>query len=301
MLFSVVIPTFNRRHLLPQTLQSLAAQTCQEYETIIVDDGSTDDTSKYLAGLGDSVRVISQENRGPGAARNAGAASARGDYIAFLDSDDVWFPWTLATFATVIADSRPAIVAGRHVDLPDERGLTAIAEEPVRSRVFDDYLSSSSQPIGTGSCTIVVDRATFQRAGGFSERPMNAEDHDLMLRLGEARGFVALFAPVTVAWRQHGSNLTTNVARTVDGVNYLIQQERRDQYPGGHRRAPARRRIIARHARPVTFHCLREGHVRSALRLFRATMAWNVSDGHFAYLGAFPLLTVSSAARRMLR
>ena len=152
-----------------------------------------------------------------------------------------------------------------------------------------------------GSGTIVVDRATFQRAGGFSERPMNAEDHDLMLRLGEARGFVALFAPVTVAWRRHGGNITTNLARTVEGVNYLIQQERRDQYPGGHRRAPARRRIITRHARPVTFHCLRDGHVRPALRLFRATMAWNVSDGHFAYLGAFPLLTVSSAARRMLR
>src|SRR5687767_8992145 len=120
MLFSVIIPTFNRRHLLQRTLQSLAAQTCQEYETIIVDDGSTDDTSKFLAGLGDSARVISQENRGPGAARNAAAASARGDYLAFLDSDDVWFPWTLATFATVIADSRPAIVAGRYLDLPDE-------------------------------------------------------------------------------------------------------------------------------------------------------------------------------------
>jgi GT2 family glycosyltransferase len=300
MLFSVVIPTFNRARLLPATLATVRAQTFKDFEVIVVDDGSSDGTRDYLRTV-DRLRVIEQDHRGPGAARNAGVAHARGDYIAFLDSDDLWWPWTLSTFATVIAQSRPAIVAGRYVDLPDERGLSAIAEESVRSIVFDDYLSSSCRPISAGSGTIVIERSAFQRAGGFSERPINAEDHDLMLRLGEARGFAAVLAPITVAWRRHDTNITADIARAVAGVEHLIEQERGERYPGGHRRAAERRRIITRHARPVTFHCLREGDVQSALRLFRATMAWNMSAGHFAYLGAFPLLTVSSAARRMLR
>ena len=300
MLFSVVIPTFNRAGLLPATLATVHAQTFKDFEVIVVDDGSTDGTREYLRTI-DRMRVIEQDRRGPGAARNAGVSQAHGDYVAFLDSDDLWRPWTLSTFAKVIAEARPAIVAGRYVDLHDERGLDAIVEEPVRSRVFDDYLSSSSQAIAAGSNTIVIERSAFQRAGGFSERPINAEDHDLMLRLGEARGFATVLAPVTVAWRHHDGNITADVARTVAGVEHLIEQERGERYPGGHRRAPERRRIITRHARPVTFHCLREGDVRSALRLFRETMAWNMSAGHFAYLGAFPLLTVSTAARRMLR
>ena len=300
MLFSVVIPTFNRAALLPATLATVHSQSFKDFEVIVVDDGSSDGTREYLRTV-DWVQVIEQDHRGPGAARNAGAARAIGDYLAFLDSDDLWLPWTLSTFARVIAESHPKIVAGHYRDLTDERELSSIVEAPIESRVFDDYLSSSAHAISPGSGTVVIEREIFDSAGGFSERPINAEDHDLMLRLGEAGGFVALVAPVTVAWRRHGNNITTNVARTADGVDYLIQQERRDQYPGGHRRAPARRRIITRHTRPVTLHCLREGHVRPALRLFRATMAWNASDGHFAYLGAFPLLTVSSAARRLLR
>jgi glycosyltransferase involved in cell wall biosynthesis len=300
MLFSVVIPVFNRAGLLPATLETVRSQTFTDFEVIVVNDGSTDGTREYLRSI-DWVRVVDQDQQGPGAARNAGVKQAHGDYVAFLDSDDLWSPWTLSTFAKVIAESRPAIVAGRYVDLPDERGLAAITDEPVRSRVFADYLSSSSQPISAGSNTIVIERSTYQRAGGFSERPINAEDHDLMLRLGEARGFAAVLAPITVRWRRHDSNITADIARTVAGVEHLIEQERAGRYPGGHRRAPERRRIITRHARPVTFHCLREGDLRSALRLFRATMAWNMSAGHFAYLGAFPLVTVSSAARRMLR
>src|SRR5688572_21606588 len=185
MLFSVIIPTFNRAGLLPATLATVHSQTFRDFEVIVVDDGSSDGTREYLRTVG-SIRVIEQDHRGAGAARNAGAARATGDYLAFLDSDDLWLPWTLSTFARVIAESRPAVVAGQYLDVHHEHEVTAITETPVRTRVFDDYLSSSPHAISAGSNTIVVERATLQDAGGFSERPINAEDHDLMLRLGEA-------------------------------------------------------------------------------------------------------------------
>src|SRR5437773_3781756 len=89
---SVVIPTYNYARYLPEAIDSALAQTHAPLEVIVVDDGSTDDTPRVLAVYGDRIRVIRQANRGPGAARNTGIAAARGEYVGFLDADDVWLP-----------------------------------------------------------------------------------------------------------------------------------------------------------------------------------------------------------------
>ena len=102
MLFSVIIPTYNRAPLLRQALDSVLAQEFTDFELIVVDDGSTDETLTVARSYGDQVRLVPQEHRGPGVARNRGAEHASGEYVAFLDSDDVWFPWTLGTFASII-------------------------------------------------------------------------------------------------------------------------------------------------------------------------------------------------------
>jgi|SRR6185437_257320 len=94
-LVSVVIPTFNRSSSVRRAINSALAQSYRELEVIVVDDGSTDDTSQALRGLGPRVRVFSQANAGPAAARNTGMARARGEFVAFLDSDDVWLDWKI--------------------------------------------------------------------------------------------------------------------------------------------------------------------------------------------------------------
>src|SRR5262245_30125310 len=91
-LVSVIVPTMNGGPLLEETLASVARQTWRRREVIVVDDGSTDDTPARLARHGTAITVVRQENRGPGAARNAGFRVARGDYLAFLDHDDLWAP-----------------------------------------------------------------------------------------------------------------------------------------------------------------------------------------------------------------
>src|SRR5574337_278681 len=103
MLFSIVIPTYNRVDLLARTLDSVWRQLFTDFEVVVVDDGSSDGTQAYLRSLGDRIRVVQQANSGPGAARNAGIRTARGKYVALLDSDDLWLPWTLSIFAQVIA------------------------------------------------------------------------------------------------------------------------------------------------------------------------------------------------------
>ena len=91
-LFSTIIPTFNRSSLLQRTIKSALMQDPRP-QIIVVDDGSTDDTQQMLAKFGDQIEVFTQPNRGPGAARNLGVSHATGDYLAFLDSDDLFLPW----------------------------------------------------------------------------------------------------------------------------------------------------------------------------------------------------------------
>src|SRR5260370_34713222 len=100
--FSVIIPTYNRLDFLKRAIASVWTQTHTDYEIIVVDDGSTDGSMDYLLSLGSRVTALRQTNRGPGAARNLGAERAVGRYLAFLDSDDSWDPWTLATFHALI-------------------------------------------------------------------------------------------------------------------------------------------------------------------------------------------------------
>src|SRR4051812_26873537 len=94
-LVSVIIPTYNRANVVSEAVESVLNQTYSKVELIVVDDGSTDDTLEKLRRFGNTITVITQENAGPSAARNAGIANARGDLIAFLDSDDLWLPTNL--------------------------------------------------------------------------------------------------------------------------------------------------------------------------------------------------------------
>src|SRR5262249_29996960 len=152
-------------------------------------DGSTDGTRDWLAAQGKPVRAVSQPNRGPGAARNFGAQEAQGDYIALLDSDDLWFLWTLDVFAWAILEYEwPHILAGKYLEFIDETKLLQVREESYRAILFADYLASSRDPLSVGSGTCVLRREALI-ATKFLEDRLNAEDHDLILRMGTLPSF----------------------------------------------------------------------------------------------------------------
>lgn len=288
-LFSVVLPTFNRRAWLARALSSVWAQTCTDYEVIVIDDGSTDGTLDYLSTVAQPVHVIRQANLGAGAARNAGIAVATGDYLAFLDSDDLWFPWTLAAMAeTIRAHGGPVLIAGQVMQFTDEAETARVSPECVQSIGFGDFLASSQQPLLIGSGTVVVRRDAATAIAGFTTRDINGEDTDLFLRLGVTTGFVAITAPITVAWRRHGESATHGLDRSIEGVTYLVGQERAGTYPGGHQRARERREVITRHTRSVSFACVRSNAVSAGLRIYGATFRWHLQLGRWAYLIAFP-------------
>ena len=113
---SVIMPVYNRERCVSKAVESVFAQTYKDYEFIVIDDGSTDGTAALLAAHGDRLQVITQPNRGAYAARNAGLKRVRGEYVAFLDSDDAWRPgrtWRLST-ATGAGSAFPqAGISGR--------------------------------------------------------------------------------------------------------------------------------------------------------------------------------------------
>jgi len=113
--FSTVTPVYNRANLIRPTLDSILKQSFEDFEVILVDDGSDDHTVDVIRGYDDDrIRLIEQENAGPGAARNTGVEAARGEYVAFLDSDDLWFLWTPDTCEKVIRNHYfPAFIAGQ--------------------------------------------------------------------------------------------------------------------------------------------------------------------------------------------
>lgn len=296
--FSVIIPTYNRKDYLLECLETVFAQSCAPYEVIVVDDGSFDGTMAVVEKFGRGVQVIQQANAGPGAARNRGASIASGDYLAFLDSDDLWLPWTLATFAFLIEQfDGPSLLFGRFVDFIDQHELRRITfQEPV-GRVYPDFLNSHAEGPFCGAGMMVVKRDVFQQVGGFAEDRLNAEDHDLALKLGTQAGFIEVREPVTVGHRCHAGSEMTDLGKTLGGLERLVSKEKAGQYPGGPKRTLARRSIIARHVRSAVIGAAKSGQGIHAVPLYLRTFSWNLRLGRGSYLAAFPFFV---AYRKMV-
>jgi len=114
--FSVIVPVYNRAHVLGRALRSVLAQTCQDFEIVVVDDGSGDDPAGVVSGFADArIRLLQQQNRGGGAARNAGIDTARGRFIAPLDSDDEFLPHHLERMKALLEDSTDLVGYARVV------------------------------------------------------------------------------------------------------------------------------------------------------------------------------------------
>ncbi len=289
MLFSVVIPTYNRSRLLRVALDSVLAQTFSDYEVIVVDDGSTDETKEYLATLGDRVRVFTQSNQGSGAARNLAIKHANGHYLAFLDSDDVWFPWTLSTYAQVIQQhDEPSFVTGLPFVFTSVDQLARVAPCKIRVESFSDYYASADAWRWFSASSFVVRRDRLEAVGGFHEE-WGSEDADLAMMLGVEKGFVHIVAPQTFGYREHLESLKAMPTYSLSGGRLMLKKEKNGLYPGGLARRRERRRILTRHIRPVALACLRHGLHREAWQLYRSSFRWHLELRRWKFLVGFPV------------
>lgn len=180
---SVIVPTYNRAHLLPRAIDSALAQTFESFEVLVVDDGSTDGTHELLAGYDDRrVRYLRQpHNQGVSAARNRGLRESRGEFLAFLDSDDEWLPHKLAVQIERLRESPPdvGLVYGA-VENHDEHGLRDVDVPAHRGDVFEDLLTVN---VIHGTSSVVLRRHVVATVGFFDEAIPAIEDYDYWLRI----------------------------------------------------------------------------------------------------------------------
>jgi glycosyltransferase involved in cell wall biosynthesis len=206
---SVVVPTHNRRELLTTTLQSLVAQRDVDLEVLVVDDDSADGTVETLAARNHpSVRVLSNPGpRGVATARNLGIASARGEWVAFCDDDDLWAPSKLRhqLDAAVAADSRWAF--GGAVSF-NQKGEVVIISRPPPPEIAIQRLPWVNVVPG-GCSNVLARRDLLSCVGGFDVRLRVLADWELWLRLSRTGGPAIVDAPL-VGYRLHESNMSAH-------------------------------------------------------------------------------------------
>lgn len=299
--FSVIIPTYNRRELLQKALESVWVQTFTDYEVIVIDDGSTDGTWEYLQSLGSRIKAFKQENAGPGAARNLGLQHVTGRYITFLDSDDIWFSWTLETFKQVI-DGYPdsTLISGAHIDFEGDRELKRTGQVSLSVRHYDNYLAAAFDSLWLGVPGTLV-RADAMKRIGFSSHNINSEDNDLWLRLGVEPGFIYIMTPLLFAYRRHAASRIGDIMLGYAGALRMVQSENAGIYPGGSKGAKQRLTIIGRHIRPVVVSCARHCLPKEVWILYSRTFWWNLTAGRLKFLVGVPLLILSRLISGVLR
>jgi glycosyltransferase involved in cell wall biosynthesis len=268
--FSVIIPTFNRATILPRALRSVLSQTERDFEVVVVDDGSSDATDAIVAAFDDPrVRYHAQHNAGPSAARNSGAALARGDFLVFLDSDDELLPSALELYLGALErDDRDVVLAGCILVSPDlRRWKTSVPDTvSVAARLHAQYLPGA----------FAIRRSFFAASGGYDVELRYSENTELGWRvrrlLLDGHGTIGTVeTPLYVHYAGNGDayDLAKYRAarRILEHRSYLLEIN----VPGG----AARRRLRSTYLSICAVSAARLGNRREALRLALTAIAQN--------------------------
>jgi glycosyltransferase involved in cell wall biosynthesis len=217
---SVVIPTRSRSGLLALTLRGVLRQREVDFEVVVVDDGSTDDTAAMVMRLGDGrVRLLRHAHSlGVSAARNRGIADARGRWVAFLDDDDLWAPDKLARQLQAAHETGRDWVYTGDVEVDERLRVIAGAPPPPPERVVE--LLERHDAVPAGASNVVVRADVLARCGPFDEQLPNHEDWDMWIRLARL-GEPAWVPQPLVALRQHAANASWNMARMLQDLQVI--------------------------------------------------------------------------------
>jgi sugar transferase (PEP-CTERM/EpsH1 system associated) len=222
---SVIIPTYNPAATLREAIDSALAQTQPPREVIVVDDGSTQDTSWVPAAYGGRIRFVRQSNGGPASARNAGCRLAAGECLAFLDADDVWEPEKLAMQSAALAASPRAGLVYSPAARIDRAGrpVPAPGPEPLRpsGRIAEALFEQNVIP----TSTVMIRRACLEAVGWFDEDPrlISVEDYDLWLRIAERFEVLGIERPL-VRYRVHPAGISRNTDRSYGGERLVLEK-----------------------------------------------------------------------------
>ncbi|WP_434222722.1 glycosyltransferase family 2 protein [Limnospira platensis CENA597] len=221
---SVIIPVYNCDRFLGEAIDSVLIQTYQDYEIIVIDDGSTDETSQVVASLGHKIRYFHQENQGSAVARNLGIQQAEGELIAFLDADDFWLlPEKLAQQVSLFDQQPNLAMVQTGWRIVDELSNPIIDVEPwhqVPELTLESWLMY--KPVKTSG--LLVTKNSLANAGGFDGELRQSHDVDLVLRLALMGCQATWWPQVAVGYRRYGGNTTRNAKTQADCVVRVLDK-----------------------------------------------------------------------------
>lgn len=221
---SVVIPAYNSMNYLPETIASLLAQTFTDWEAIVVNDGSTDETEQWVSQHSDRrIKLISQENQGLSGARNTGIAHATGDYIAFLDADDLWSPTKLEKQVQCLDENPEAGLVYTWVAYIDEnaRPTGRIFKNQAEGNVWKTLIEHNIVESGS---VAMVRRECFDTCGTFDRNLRSfVEDWDMWLRIAARYPFKVVQEPL-VYYRQHSTSASRNWEAMEQSYRLVIEK-----------------------------------------------------------------------------
>lgn len=280
-MISVILPTYDREVYLERSIASVLGQRYPCDELIVVDDGSTDATVSVIERLAaDSpvpIRLIRQENRGAAAARNTGIRAARGQWLAFLDSDDWWLPGKLGLQVTaMIANPRMLISHTREVWF--RRGRRVNQKKKHDPPGGDIFLASLSMCV-VGMSTVMARRELFERYGLFDETLPCCEDYDLWLRVGCREPFLLVPEPLIGkdGGREDQLSVIHRLGMDVHRIRSLCNLIDADCLDTGQHRA-----AVAELVRKCTIYgqgCIKHGRLEEGLRYQRLAQQYQIQPG----------------------
>ncbi len=210
-LVSVIIPNYNYEKFIAQTIESVLSQTHKELEILVIDDESKDNSIEVLESFGDKITVIRQKNAGVSAARNNGIQKSNGEFIAFLDADDLWKPAKIEKQLEKFEEDETIGLVHCSVELIDlNNEVIGENREGMEGDVAEEFLKfQKGVVIGAGS-TGLVRRKVFDEIGGFDLRLSTAADWDFSYRLATKYKIGFVREPL-VQYRLHGTNMHGNI------------------------------------------------------------------------------------------
>lgn len=298
--FSVIVPTYNRTSCVAEAIESILQQTLPAAEIIVVDDGSTDQTEQTLSAFGQKIRYVKKTNGGVSSARNRGLEEATGEWITFLDSDDLWKPRYLEVQAESIARSPSALVHLTNLEFVSNQrpasdhfsqfGLThqlgpksfAVLPRPLRYVLANQLYNFQAA---------AVHRSLFERFGKFRQDLSNGEDLDCMARFALQTPFSVTREPLAQVLHRPGESLTGE-AKKKGVTNCRIYDElflRIENQPEIDRAERAVvRRLRSMKKRQLGNLLLRENNYAGARRAFREGFTLHPAPASFVkYLASF--------------
>ena len=222
-IISVVVPAYNVGWCVRRALDSVLSQSYRQFELIVVNDGSTDDTGSVLDSYGNSIRVITQENAGMSNARNTGIRAASGAYIAFLDADDWWLPTKLEQQWRLM-QNRPEIgFCSTSARVEDPQGNLLNIWKCCSKGNLLETLFIHKASIAGGCSAVMAKKTLLDKVGLFDEELKGFEDPDLWIRFAAASEYACIDEPLAVILRREKSVSTNLDAMRDSAVKSIIK------------------------------------------------------------------------------